>query len=196
MKYFISTLLAVILFTTGCATIPSESVKLSTELGSGVMKQYVAEINLLNIYFELKRKELDDALQKAIKKYLVTITPKDSITLTSEQLADISKDILVLNEKNNIAKEGLEKVRIELTSKIHENYLILFQANATITSLLQSAISVKEATDKSVQLISTTTEGNIQIDKIFPEIDAYVLKGGYESGKIIEINDKIKSLIK
>lgn len=196
MKYFKSILFIIIAVITGCATIPSESIKLSAELGDGIFKQHRAEIKLLNIYFELKRKELDNTLQKSLSTYLAGLIVKEEITLTAEQLIDISKDILAYNEKSNRAKENLEKVRVDLISQIEENYLTLSKANSTITSLLQSAVSVKEATDKSIQLISTTSDGKIQIDKIFSEIDSFVKKGGYESEKIIELGEKIGNIIK
>lgn len=196
MKYFKSVLFLIIASITGCATIPSESVKLSAELGDGILKQHRAEIKLLNIYFESKRKELDNSLQKSLNAYLTALIPKEEITLTAEQLVDISRVVLAINEKANTAKENLEKVRVELISQIEENYLTLSKANSTITSLLQSAVSVKESADKSIQLISTTSDGKIQIDKIFSEIDSYVKKGGYESEKIIELSEKIGNIIK
>lgn len=179
----------------GCATVPPESVSLSSELGVGIKKQYQSQINLLNIYFESKRKELDAALQRAIALYFSTLVPNVSITLTKEQLGNVSTDIEKLNEKNSSAKAGLEKVRIQLVSKLEENYLTLNQANSTITGLLQSVVSVKESTNKSIQLVSSATGGKIQLDKVFSEVDAFVAKGGSEAGKAINFVEQVQMLI-
>ncbi|MBR7791028.1 hypothetical protein KDM87_00345 [Undibacterium sp. FT147W] len=178
-----------------CATVPPESVSLSSEIGNGIKKQSDAQINLINLYFEAKRKELDAALQKALTKYFSTITPGGSVTLTASQLADISSDVIALNGKNDAAKEALEKVRVGLVSKIEDNYLVLNQANTTITGLLQSAVSVKDSTNKSIQLVSSATGGKIQLDKVFSEIDSFVQKGGVDAGKAIDLNNKIQNFI-
>ncbi|ENY73709.1 lipoprotein [Aeromonas diversa CDC 2478-85] len=187
--------IALVTCVSACATIPPESVSLSSELGTGIKKQSDAQISLLNLYFESKRKELDEALQRAIASYFSTIAPSGDVTLTTSQLMDVSKDIIALNSKNDSTKEALEKVRIDLVSTIQDNYLILNQANSTITGLLQSAVSVKDSTNKSIQLVSSATGGKIQLDKIFSEIDSFVQKGGVEAGKAIDINNKIQSLI-
>lgn len=178
-----------------CATVPQESVSLSSELGAEIKKQHEAQVSFLNLYFEAKRKELDAALQRALTAYFLTIAPTGSVTLTTRQLDDVAKDVIELNKKNNTAKEALEKVRVDLVSKLEENYLTLNQANSTITGLLQSAVSVKEATNKSIQLVSSATGGRIKLDKVFSEIDSFVVKGGLEAGRAIDLNEKIQGLI-
>ena len=178
-----------------CATIPQESVGLSNELGVGIKKQHQAQVNFLNLYFESKRKDLDAALQRAIAVYFSTIAPSGSVTLTTGQLSNVAEDVLKLNDKSNAAKGELETVRVNLVSKLEDNYLTLNQANSTITGLLQSAVSVKEATNKSAQLVSSATGGRINLDKIFSEIDSFVLKGGSEAGKAIDLKEKIQGLI-
>lgn len=177
-----------------CATIPQESVGLSNELGVGIKKQHEAQVNFLNLYFESKRKDLDSALQRAIAAYFSTIASAGSVTLSTAQLSDVAGDILKLNDKNNKAKQELESVRVDLVSKLEENYLTLNQANSTITGLLQSAVSVKEATNKSAQLVSSATRRHINPGKIFSEIDSFVLKGGAEAGKAIDLKEKVQSL--
>lgn len=184
----------IIIFTTlsACATIPSESVSLSSELGNGIRRQNDAQIKLVNIYFESKRKDLDTALRRAIETYFSQIAATGSITLTTEQLKDVSEDIISFNTKNTTAKESLEKVRLDLVSEIQNNYLTLNQANASITGLLQSAVSVNESTDKSIQLVSSATDGKIDFNAIFNEINSFVLKGGEEAGKAIDLSKKIE----
>jgi predicted solute-binding protein len=115
-----------------CATIPQESVGLSNELGVGIKKQHQAQVNFLNLYFESKRKNLDAELQRAIAFYFSTLAPSGSFTLTAVQLSNVAEDALKLNEKNNAAKRELEIVRVDLVSKLEDNYLTLNQANSMI----------------------------------------------------------------
>ncbi|MBK8570505.1 MAG: hypothetical protein IPN81_11460 [Nitrosomonadales bacterium] len=180
----------------GCATVPPESVTLSSEVGAGIKKQHQAQIDFLNLYFEAKRKDLDAAFQRALNTYFSTIAPSGSVTLTKTQLDDVATDVIKLSLKNAQAKESLEKVRIDLLSKLDENYQTLNQANSTVTGLLQSVVSTKEAANKSIQLVSTATGGRIQLDKVFEEIDSFVVKGGSEAGKAINLIEKIRNVTK
>ncbi|MBS4694724.1 hypothetical protein J4G65_04420 [Aeromonas allosaccharophila] len=180
----------------GCASVPPESVTLSSEVGAGIKKQQQAQVGFLNLYFEAKRKDLDAAFQRALNTYFSTIAPSGSVTLTKTQLDDVAKDVIDLSRKNAQAKESLEKVRIDLLTKLDENYQTLNQANSTVTGLLQSVVSTKEAANKSIQLINTTTDGRIQLDKVFAEIDSFVVKGGSEAGKAIDLIEKITNITK
>ncbi len=182
--------------TGGCASVPPESVTLSSEVGAGIKKQHQAQVSFLNLYFEAKRKDLDTAFQRALNTYFSTIAPSGSVTLTKAQLDEIAKDVLDLSEKNAKAKESLEKVRVDLLVKLDENYQTLNQANSTVTGLLQSVVSAKEAASKSMQLISTATDGRIQLDKVFAEIDSFVVKGGSEAGKAIDLIEKVRNIAK
>lgn len=193
IKVFCVTILAAGM--TACATVPPESVPLSNEIGIGIKKQHQAQVNFLNIYFAAKQKELDAALQRALASYFGAIAQTGDVTLTRDQLSEVANYVLDLNNKNNLAKGDLEKVRVSLVSALEDNYLTLNQANSTITGLLQSAVSVKESTDKSISLVSSATGGKVQMDKIFAEVDAFVAKGGSEAGKAIELSEKIQSLV-
>jgi len=179
---------------TACATIPQESVDLSIEVGIGLKKQHQSQIDLVNLHFAIKRKGLDEAMMRALDKYFETLTPAGTITLDKTQLSDVAADVMDLSAKNNAAKEELEKARVLLIKKLDENYLALNQANSSITGLLQSAVTVKKARSEAFQSLSKATDGKIDLDKAFAELDEFILKGGEEAGKTIKLVDKLKAL--
>jgi hypothetical protein len=179
-----------------CATIPQESVDLSSEVGIGLQKQHQSQIDLVNLHFSIKRKSLDAAMSRALDTYFETLAPSGSITLNRAQLGDVADDVMSLSEKNNAAKEELEEARVLLSKKLNENYLILNQANSSVTGLLQSAVRVKEARSEAYKKLSESTAGKIDLDKMFSELDDFVLKGGEEAGKAIKLVDKLESILK
>lgn len=179
---------------TACATIPQDSVDLSSEVGVGLKKQHQSQVDLVNLHFAIKRKSLDEAMKRALDKYFETLTPAGTITLSRSQLGDVAVDIMDLSAKNNAAKEELEKARVLLIKKLKENYLALNQANSSVTGLLQSAVTVKGARSEAFQSLSKVTKGTIDLDKVFSELDEFVLKGGEEAGKLIKLVDKINAL--
>ena len=189
-------LLAFLSLLSACATIPQESVDLSSEVGVGLQKQHQSQIDLINLHFSIKRNSLDEAMSRAIESYFEALTPGGSITLNRAQLRDVATDVMLLSEKNNAAKEELEKARVLLIKKLNENYLIINQANSSVTGLLQSAVTVKEARSEAYKKLSEATDGKIDLDKMFSELDNFVLKGGEEAGKAIKLVDKLESLLK
>jgi len=194
MKFSLIVCLITAVLFSGCATIPQESVDLSNQVGIGIKKQHQSQVDLVNLYFTIKRSSLDEAMEKALNKYFVTLTPSGTITLDRNQLVDVANDVMNLNSRNNTAKEELEKARILIIKKLNENYLSLNQANSSVTGLLQSAVTVKEARSEAYKSISNTTEGKIDLDKIFTELDVFVLKHGEDAGRSIELVNKIKTL--
>ena len=187
---------AFLLLLAACATIPQESVDLSSEVGVGLQKQHQSQVDLVNLHFSIKRKSLDEAMIRALDTYFETIASSGSITLNRAQLGNVADDVMSLSEKNNAAKEELEKARLLLIRKLNENYLILNQANSSVTGLLQSAVTVKEARSEAYRKLSASTGGKIDLDKMFSELDDFILKGGEEAGKAIQLADKLESILK
>jgi hypothetical protein len=187
-------LVLLIMLVTSCATIPQKSVSVSREIGIGIKKQHQAQIDLVNLHFDIKRKELDQAMLRALQKYFQILLPAGTITLNKNQLADVASDVMDLNEKNNAAKEELEKARVLLIAEIEDNYLALNQANSSITRLLQSAVTIKGARSEAFESVSAASGGKLDLDKVFAEVDEFVLKGGQEAGKTINLIDNLKTL--
>jgi len=188
-------LVLLVFLLTACTTIPQESVDLSAEVGIGLQRQHQSEVDLINLYFENKRESLDEAMERALDKYFATLTPSGSITLNKSQLKDIAADVTELNARNNAAKEELEKARILLMKKLNENYLLLNQANASVTGLLQSVVTVKGARSEAFQSLCVSRKAKMDLANLFSEVDEFVLKGGKEAGKAIKLVEKLKLLL-
>ncbi len=176
-----------------CSTIPQESVDLSSKLGVGLRKQHQSQIDLVNLYFSIKRKSLDEAMSRALDRYFEALAPNGSITLNRSQLDDVAADVMSLNEKNNVVKGELEKARVLLLKKLNENYLILNQANSSITGLLQSAVTVKEARSEAYKKLSQAAGGEIDFEKAFSKLEDFVLKGSEWSEEFIK---ELESILK
>ncbi len=107
----------------------------------------------------------------------------------------MADDVILINRKNNAAKEELEKARVYLIGKLSENYSILNQANAPVTNLLQSAVTNKEARSETYEKLSRATAGNINLNNIFAELDDFVERNGEKSGKAINLVEKLESAL-
>lgn len=188
-------LIMIVTLLSACATIPQESVDLSSEVGIGIQKQHQSQIDLINLHFSLNRNNLDAAMQNSLNSYFAALTPSNSITLNKAQLGDIAEDVLLINKKNNTAKEELEKARVLLIKKLSNNYLILSQANSSVTGLLQSAVTIKEARSEAYKKLSEATDGRIDLGKVFSELDDFVLNNGEKAKKGIKLVEKLQTIL-
>lgn len=196
MKIKLIILVLLISLLSACTTIPQESVNLSSEVGIGLKKQHQFQVELVNLYFDIKRKELDETMVKELDEYYNILAPTGEIKLKKAQFIDVVADAEDFNTKYNAAKKELEKAKMLIIKKLDENYLALNQANASITELLQSSVDVKKAKPEAPQTISKTTAGkiDIDIDKALAEVDKFTFKGGEEAEKATMLDDLLRKI--
>ncbi len=172
-----------------CTNIPEESVSLSSEVGAGLKKQHQFQIELVNLYFDSKRKELDETMLKELDKYFNTLAPTGELKLNKSQFMDVLADAKEFNIKYNSAKKELEKSRVLLIKKLEEDYLALNQANSSITELLKSSAPERDTGSKVSQSPSATSAVKIDLEKALAEVDGFTLEEGEEVEKSIMIDD-------
>lgn len=190
MKKIKSLILALLILSlSSCTNIPQESVDLSSEVGVGLRKQHQFQLELVNLYFDSKRKELDETMLKELDKYFNTLAPTGELKLNKAQFMDVLADAKEFNIKYNSAKKELEKARWLLIEKLDENYLALNQANSSITELLQASASEKKEGSEVTQSLSETSAGEIDLEKALAEVDKFTLEDSEEGEKSILIDD-------
>lgn len=171
--------LAALLVVSGCTTvIPPQSIELSTEIGIGIGQQHNAQISLLDLYFSMKQDQLNQAFRDALNAYFGVIASTGSITMNASMLNDVATDILNLNLKYAQSMEDLEGLRRESLSDLTENFTAMSHANASITSLLESAVDLDEARGEVYATLKETTGGALNLGGLFGRVDAFVSAAG------------------
>ncbi|GLI57816.1 hypothetical protein PM10SUCC1_33300 [Propionigenium maris DSM 9537] len=172
-----------------CTNIPEESVSLSSEVGAGLKKQHQFQVELVNLYFDSKRKELDETMLKELDKYFNTLAPTGELKLNKDQFMDVLADAKEFNIKYNSAKKELEKSRVLLIKKLEEDYLALNQANSSITEILKSSAPEKDTGSEVAHSPSETSAVKINLEKALAEVDGFTLEDVEEGEKSIMIDD-------
>jgi len=165
-----------ILLLSACTSIPQESVDLSSEVGIGLKKQHQLQVELVNLYFDSREKELDEAMVKELEKYFDTLAPTGELKLNRAQFMDVLADTKDFNAKYNSTKQELEKARMLLIKNLEENYLALDQANSSITELLQASAAPKDMGARMTPPSSEATTGEIDLEKTLAEISRFTLE--------------------
>jgi hypothetical protein len=174
-------ILAVGLALSGCVSIPRESVELSQALGKGLAEAQRRHIALLNVYFANKKQQVDHWIQKEyLPRYIQTIQSElkkagRSPVLSPQQIADLLQDAMTERDQK---QTDLEQTRILLLTRVNDYYATLYQSNASVTSLLQSAIKSKDATSTTIQSIKTLSNGALDLEQIDKKVDGYLKQVG------------------
>lgn len=172
-----------------CTSIPQESVDLSSEVGAGLKKQHQFQVELVNLYFDSKRKELDETMQKELDKYFNTLAPTGELKLNKDQFMDVLADAKEFNVKYNSAKKELENSRVLLIKKLDENYLELNEANSSITELLKASAPGNGIGTEVSQSTPQASSVKIDLEEALAEVDGFTLEDGREVEKSSMIDD-------
>jgi hypothetical protein len=188
-----------VLLLSGCAGMPKQSVQLSQEVGRGIALYHQAYTNVLNEYFVQKREAINRFILNAyLPVYLENIKAElkaageDPEKLHSFMVHDVVKDVA---GKRDAMQEELEKTRIALIDAVSRDYLLLIQANATITGLLQSAVDVNAAAESLSGTIETVSGNQIDFDEVEAKFNEYLLDAGSFSSNSISLYDSVKAML-
>ena len=178
----------------GCSTIPSESVDLSKEVGAGIVESKRSYDALASAYFADKRQQIT---AWARGEYLETLlrnifsTSGQSQTLTPAQLRDVL-DIVLAEQETKLA--DLDRTRVLVQAKSDDHYGLLTRASAGVTSLLQSAVKVREASAAAFKGIKDQSGGKIDLAELESKFNDYLKKAGTASNRATSFLEAAKLL--
>ena len=213
-KILIPLVVAVMLVSGGCATIPPEAPELSAQLGTRISSMEAAHIRLLQEFFLEKRQRVDEFIQKmwvpifaqeffsdpkieSIWKQVVqSQDPNDRlkfITLVGPKLQE------KINRKRLELIQPLDELERTITNRLKSEYDQTRAINNTLTSYLYSASKVEENRKRYLAMIGITDKG---MDKFIDETDQAVSELGDASRDIQDLEkdatkyrEKIKAII-
>lgn len=191
-------LVALTIVAGACASIPKESVELNMEIGKGIAESRRSYTGVLNAYFASKKQQVDQWIENEyLPAYLANIQAAlkadgQSEILTPLQMKDALRDVMVERDQKHA---DLENTRVFLLTRSDHHYAQLIQGNTGITRLLQSAVSVEEATSSVTTAVKSVSGGTVDLELIERTFDAYLKKAGAASAKGTSLYDTIKSTI-
>lgn len=181
----------------GCASVPKESVELSQTLGKGIQESRRSEMNLVNKFFEMKRSQVDQWVESEyLPEYVKNVKIKLKEAGRPETLDDVQwKGIMrIIIDERDQKQADLDKTRLYLVGRIDKHYADLIQANAGITSLLQSMVDVKEATKSATDLIKKETDGKIDLDEVDQKMTEYLKQAGAAGKTATSLYEQVKQV--
>lgn len=192
--------LAALLLQAACVSIPPESVTLSKQIGADIHAGRSAHLSTLDAFYERLQADNDEWVTKVYLPRAVANLKADLDT-ACRQKGDKSADCAALSEsdivglvKNTIdmrdeMQRALSNNRNEVVRLVTEHYALLAAANAGVTSLLASAVDVKDATRQLAAVSAESTGLEIDLDAIARAFDDVLARADGE-----EIADLEKEL--
>jgi hypothetical protein len=180
-----------ILLLISCAHIPQESVQLSQSVGKGISDQNRAYVNLLNEYFTVKKKSIDDFIFSTYTpEFMSRIRSKMKAEGFSEIPDSVSQKIVkMIVAKRDSMQSSLEQVKAGILTVAENNSILLLNANSAVTALLNSAVSVDKATQNALQKSDSLSPAKFKFAEFEKTFDQYLIDIGNGSAKATDLYD-------
>jgi SMC interacting uncharacterized protein involved in chromosome segregation len=198
-----ATIVCLIAMLSSCVSIPRQAPLLSQELGNRISVLEKSHINILNSYFDHKRKAVDDFMENVwLPEFASTFFSKPEIEEAWKEIVEsddkqgrlefllaVGPELqVVINEKRQELVAPLDELERELESAIREEYNMARSMNNTLTSFLTSAAKVKENQQRYLDMLKITDDkiGKAidQTDKIVSELLGYAQQVAEAESKI------------
>lgn len=162
-RQLLSVLLTFVL--AGCATVPPESVLLSSNMGKDLVALQTAHNNLINQYFGSMEANTNTFVDTVYRTFIIRKTLEDSDIVKTLVTADKGQhpdgleplDIMeifseeVLAQIESFRAEMLAPIMLQkesVTNDVNQTYFAIINANATITAHLDSVVKVHQSQSK------------------------------------------------
>ena len=162
-----------------CASIPHETVELSTLLGKQIDALEQSHVATINAYYAEKERTIIDFIDKTwYPQYLEKLFAESAtIEYWNEVLSEeLPQRIESLKEFTAMIQEDYSEEKQMLLTPLQEHYALAREMNNTITNNVNSAHALQE---KQKQLLSTVldTDGiEQQVDLYFQKADSILNK--------------------
>ncbi|MCF8243222.1 MAG: hypothetical protein K9J16_17735 [Melioribacteraceae bacterium] len=201
MIRYLSLLIKIIFFSffiLGCASIPPEAPKLSSELGERISQLENSNLSLLHKYFDFKRKAVDEFMElEWAPLFIKNFYDKPNIIKTWDEIVSSNnpedrikflkltqKDILnTIYKKRQTMINALNEIEKSIEDNIRKEFLLAKSVNNSITSYLLSASEVATNRDRLLNTIGVKEDS---ITNILESIDK-------ATKQITEVSDTAES---
>jgi hypothetical protein len=140
--------LILLIFGSGCATVPQESVELSTLVGEMIESAKVSHTNMVNRHFNYLRSEVEQFAfgdyKEAFLNNIRKLAKQSDPNFTELTLPEYDQVITRIQNKRNQWLDEVEKNRLQVLQALEEHYIVLYQCNSEVTGLLRSAAKISE----------------------------------------------------
>lgn len=204
--------LALILFTTGCVSIPKETVTLSRTLGSDLKELHLSHGSMVRIHYGKIIQEVNDfvdnkyapfiihyVLSAELEKYKngepslygsIEVAGKSATKEETEEALNSMAEFqeaarAQIEEKRRELLVPIENQQSEILAQINQSYDAAIYANVTITGYLESVRKVKEAQQEALSRIGLPGADTVLIDKMIRVSEG--LQEALEKGREIDV---------
>jgi len=179
MKYLAFSLL----FLTGCATVPKETLILSGEMGSMIQDAKIAHVNLLNEYELSRRERIDEYMSTTwIPRFITKMAEggdlwgkvcktSNECTKVSELQGFVLAAASKITAKRKELTDALDYAMTELRTAVAQHYDILQLSNKTVTDNLRSVRANDEVLESTMKMAGMKPEALTPLKDVSRKLD-------------------------
>jgi hypothetical protein len=177
---------------TSCAKIPVESVQLSQYLIDEGERMHKINVLFVNSVFAEKREKIDAFITDEYMPVLLkpAMSAIDADDNPKEVIPEVINLVLPkLENRRSSMRNDLESTRIQLITKLDEEYSNFQKSAKMLHALLISGVRVNEERTHLLEEIKTYSNNRLDLTRVEATIDDYIAKGGEGGGLILQVND-------
>ncbi len=152
-----------------CATVPANSPHLNQKVSEGILRLKQQHFVTLDKLYKMSLKKVNDDYDSIYAKATSIFEKKNGRAPSSE--ADFKVVSIIAA---GIREDIIEKVRAnhnEIKAAIEKNYDLVSSVNNEVTAYLYSAVRLAKARSETTALIDKLTGIDLNLDKMFVELD-------------------------
>lgn len=179
MKYLAFSLL----FLTGCATVPKETLILSGEMGNMIQDARIAHVNLLNEYEISRRERIDEYMNSTwIPRFIDNMAKggdlwgkvckvENACTKIPELQGFILASAKKIEAKRKELNDALDAAMMELRTALAQHYDVLQISNKAVTDNLRSVRANDEVLESTMKMAGMKPEALTPLKDVSRKLD-------------------------
>jgi len=191
----------------GCATVPKESVELSTELTKMIRSAEASHLALVEDYISEKKHRADDFLERVwiptfISKGMKDTKILDSIAVEKDPvrkgglLKEFNEDAaVVIAERRASIMSAIDAVGSSLREAVRDHYGEMLAVNQALTANLKSASDVTKTRDELFSALKIDPKALVPLDKINGVLEK-ILTHKDDADKLDKYIEEAKKILK
>ncbi|MFT5645399.1 MAG: hypothetical protein ACI976_000069 [Aureispira sp.] len=184
------------LFVSSCASIPSSTVTLTQEVIKEADEMHQLNVVLVNRLFEERKQVINTFITTQYTPAVIANYEKllpDSLDYKKE-LPNIIKSIIpVIDRKRDSLQSVLSAQQEQIITKLNSNYINYSEATTSLQNLINSIVKLKTIENEALSSIQSLTGNSVDVKKVENTIDSLLIKSGSIMGKLLDVDNAIKS---
>jgi hypothetical protein len=190
-----------LLFITGCAKIPVESVVLADALQEEGERMHKINLLFLNRIFSAKRDEIekfmkDEYTPKVVDEFVVKVKKEFPATDFKAEFSDLMTALMPkINKRRDSLVTALELQKEKIVDKLNTDYKVFDNSAMQLKNLLRSAVKVDAEKQGLFNQAKALSNNRLDFNSVEAALDRFIHSAGNVGNNVTQLDSVINQLL-